>query len=78
ITLPPWHEDFINSVLIGSLSIRETQRPRLADLERILKWEETALEHSLILRFLEANSSFQTDVKYFTCICLAHIEAKGW
>ncbi|CAO2635036.1 hypothetical protein LEMLEM_LOCUS22916 [Lemmus lemmus] len=28
--LPPWHEDFINSAMIGSLSIREAQRPRLA------------------------------------------------
>ena len=32
-------------------------------LERSIRWEKTALTHSLILRFREAGLSFQTEVE---------------
>ena len=41
----------------------------IPELERIVKWEETALSLSLILRFLEAGSPFQTEVE---------VRASGW
>ncbi|CAO2581721.1 hypothetical protein LEMLEM_LOCUS2077, partial [Lemmus lemmus] len=41
--LPPWHEDFINSVLIGSLSIREAQTPRLAGVQTLASGPNTSI-----------------------------------
>ena len=41
----------------------------IPELERIVKWEETALSLRLILRFLEAGSPFKTEVK---------VTARGW
>ena len=43
--------------------------PLLQAVERIIKQEETALHLSLILRFLEAESPFQTEVE---------VKASGW
>ena len=37
--------------------------PLIPALKRNIRWEETALRHSLILRFLEAGSPFQTEVE---------------
>ena len=44
-------------------------RPLIPALERNVRLEETALRYSLILRFLEAGSSFQTEVE---------VRASGW
>ena len=37
--------------------------PLIPALERIIRWEETALRHSLILRFLETGLPFWTEVE---------------
>ena len=41
----------------------------IPELERIIKWEETAFSFSPILRFLEADSPFHTE---------AEVRASGW
>ena len=43
--------------------------PLISVLKMIIKWEETVLRHSLILRFLEAGSPFWTEVE---------ARASGW
>ena len=37
--------------------------PSIPTLKKIIIWEETALSLSLIVRFLEAGLSFQTEVE---------------
>ena len=38
----------------------------IPELERIIKWKETTLRHSLILRFLEPGKPFLTEVEVRT------------